>query len=652
MNIPFLDLWTKAKERFLAATTQVPASPNRIVPVEKPSGERLSKTVLPNMTRNFAPADPFQAAASASGGRTPATTRGRATGTGRLPPVVAFALTPKVERAISLPLSDVLAQVPEGYVKSPEMFDGSRSVLLKASELEKGMAKGQPTVSLASVYEQVPEIFLRSIPSGDSTQLPLPFDKVMAQFTGARVRTDQEHDQSVPQVETPFLQVTIEDTQQFGTTMEPLQASAHPPVKMEPASARSFAAAEPESAVRETSHPHARSTIPLSELGIETPPPPQKKDAGGPVRIPFNLPPNGTGASASERVPASSGPPVPTRSSKKAVSPPPPAPFKVKAPSDDLRPKLTLVPGMEPAPEPEFAPPPRASRGSKDERKVALALDVVLQNMPAFQLSGSSADIPSDIRIEFPFSLVQPQLATGRVAIPPRIFQAALPLQYRQLFLVDSADTPVLLPLQEVLKNLPTASLQMREDQVEAEAGEAFETPFSIKAKEDAERFKVSAAPISKPEETPAVAAGPEKPVRHSPGEGGIDIDEKIDAKEMVTRVSALPGVAACSITFTDGLILAGNLPTEVAAEGLCAMAPSLLQRIEKHMLDTGLGSLTGLTLHCAKSSLTFFMHGNICLGALHAGGDFPPETQSKLAEMAKRLSRTYAHTEAAHVDH
>ena len=644
MNISFLDLLKKAKERFLSATTQVPTAPTRIVPVEKPSGERLSKTVLPNTTRSLSPVDPFQAAASASGGRSPAIAFHR-TGAGRrdLPPVVALAISPKVERAISLPLSDVLAQVPEGYVKSPEMFDASRAVLLKASELEKGMAKGQPTVSLASVYEQVPEIFLRSVPAEDATQLPLPFDKVMAQFAGARVRADQERDQSVPQVETPFLQVTIEDTAKFGTTMEPLQASAHPPVKVETASARSLAAAEPETAVRETSHPHARSTIPLSELGIETPPPqkPQTTGAGGPARIPFNLPPNGTGASASERVPASSGPPVPTRSSKKAI-PPPPAPFKVKPPSDDLRPKLTLVPGIEPTAEPEFTPPPRASRETKDERKVALALDVVLQNIPAFQLSGSSIDVPSDVRIEFPLSLVQPQLATGRIAIPPRTFQAALPLQYRELFVIDAADTPVLLPLQEVLKNLPTAALQMREDQVEAEAGEAFETPFSIKAKEDAERFKASAAPISKPEGTPASSTVPEK----------IDTEQKIDAKEMVVRVSALPGVAACSITFADGLILAGNLPADIAAEGLCAMAPSLLQRIEKHMLDTGLGSLTGLTLHCAKSALTFYMHGNICLGALHAGGDFPPETQNKLAEMAKTLSRTYAQTETAHVDH
>ena len=49
-----------------------------------------------------------------------------------------------------------------------------------------------------------------------------------------------------------------------------------------------------------------------------------------------------------------------------------------------------------------------------------------------------------------------------------------------------------------MLSNLPTASLRMREDQEEIERGEEFETPFSMKAKEDA---KVAAGT--------AVAVGP-----------------------------------------------------------------------------------------------------------------------------------------------
>src|SRR6202011_3114193 len=150
-----------------------------------------------------------------------------------------------------------------------------------------------------------------------------------------------------------------------------------------------------------------------------------------------------------------------------------------------------------------FAPPPKALRAAPDDRKIALPLDVVMQNMPAFQLSGSASGVPPEVRIEFPLSLIQPQLATGRVAIPSRTFQAALPAQYRDLLKIDPSETAVLLPLQEVLKNLPNAALQMRGDQVEVEAGEQFETPFSIQAREDAERFKASMAAVSKPEEPP-----------------------------------------------------------------------------------------------------------------------------------------------------
>jgi predicted regulator of Ras-like GTPase activity (Roadblock/LC7/MglB family) len=625
MSIPFLDLLKKAKERFLPATTPSAPVPQRAVPAEKkPSSERLSKTVLPNTTRAPAPRDPFRAAAESAVTRTAPVSAIHGSAIPPrprdLPPIVAFALEPTVERVISLQLSDVLAHVPADYVKSADTFDSTRSILLKASEIEKGMTKGQPSVSLATVYEQVPEIFLRSVPAEDSTQVVLPYDKVLAQFSSARVRSDQQQDQNVSQVETPILRTALEDTERFGTTIEPLQTSALPPVKVEPATAKTIAAAEPEPAVRGSS------------------------TAAAPTRIPFHhLPPNGAGVPATERVPASCGPPVPTPSSKATI--PERIPFKVPPPSTDLRPKLTLVPGIEPAE--EFAQAPRSSWTKQDDRKIAFGLSLILQNMPAFQLNGSPSAVPPEVRVEFPLSMIQPQLATGRVAIAPQVFQAAMPPNFRELFTIDPSETPVLLPLQEVLKNLPNAALQMREDQEQVEAGGAFETPFSIKAREDAQRFNVGAAPIQKAAETTSA------PIKEASADKiDIESEEKIDAKEMVARVSALPGVAACSVTFTDGLILAGNLPDDLAADGLCAMAPSLLQRVERHILDTQLGSLTAMTLHCTKSPLTFFMHGDICLAVQHAGGEFPAETRQKLAEMAKKLSRTYAQPEAAHVDH
>ena len=86
-----------------------------------------------------------------------------------LPPAVAFALEPDVERVIPLDLCDVIGQVPAGYLKPSPSFDVTRKVLLNAAELEKGMSSGQPSVTLVSIYQQVPEIFLRSVPSTETS---------------------------------------------------------------------------------------------------------------------------------------------------------------------------------------------------------------------------------------------------------------------------------------------------------------------------------------------------------------------------------------------------------------------------------------------------------------------------------------------------
>src|SRR4029077_17541832 len=67
-----------------------------------------------------------------------------------------------------------------------------------------------------------------------------------------RVRNDQVREARIPQVETPILQATIEDTERFGTEVEPLESSALPPVPVEPATAETIASAEPEAVARET----------------------------------------------------------------------------------------------------------------------------------------------------------------------------------------------------------------------------------------------------------------------------------------------------------------------------------------------------------------------------------------------------------------
>jgi predicted regulator of Ras-like GTPase activity (Roadblock/LC7/MglB family) len=640
MTIPFLSFFKKVKDQALATKERSVAAPKPLAPLEKPSSERFSKTVMPNATRVLPPQDPFEMAARSPvvGGQMPNASVLAPVRPRELPPAVALALEPRVERVISLELADLVAQMPADYIKPIESIDGTRRILLKASEVERGMASGKPAVSLATIYQQVPEIFLRSIAPTDEAQVQLPFKKVLEQFTSLQVRSNQERHQAVPQVETPFLRVTLEDNSRFGTTTEAVETADLPPVRVEPPTAEAFAAAEPEAAGNGfMQHPRSEN---MSAM---------------PTRIPFKLSPNGTGGPAPESVPASSGPSVPT--SFPSAPAPTRIPFKMTAPSDDLRPKhepwLTAE-SLAASAETAVAP----ATESKAEVKITLALKPILQALPPFQLSGDSGSLPAEAQIELPFSLIEPQLAAGRITVTPEVFAAGLPPEYRSLF-KDGEAADVMLPLHEVLKSLPTASLRMREDQEEQDAGANFATPFSAKAEEDAKRFNIAGTAVAKPIVTPVatpVAAVEEAQAAAVPVRNPFDLlprnslqvaletDEKLDAKGVVAHVNKLAGVKACALMFSDGLSLAGSLPAEYETEGLCAMAPSLMQRIENHMVETKLGALRGMTLSCVKGAVTFFMHENLCLAAFHASGELASEVREKLARVVHEVSRKYSH--------
>ena len=640
MTIPFLDLFKKLTGRSAPVTNEPAAAPPPARAVKKPASERLSKTVLPHATRSFSPPDPFRGAGDTTSARTSTpplelgarriTTLTPKPKSSRLPPALARALEPKLERAISLRIADFIDGVPAGYIKPVEILDTAALVSLKASEIEKGMPDKNPTISLSSLYQQVPEIFLRGVLPDDDTRVALPYEKVLGQFKTAHVREDQMRDPTVPQLDTPILKATIQDSERFGTKIEPIETSPLPRVPMKPATAESIAAAEPEATVQQTtkSTPSGHPVISLysPELKPKSEPPGPGRTG---LKIPFDTSPNGTGASASERVPASSGPPVPT-----------PLP---------LTPELAKVPFHPPAEKPK-APPTKtevaplatklevASAPAKDETPITLSLKVVLQNLPRFQLNGDVSAVSAEDRLTLPLRLIETQLASGRVSISPDVFQAALPEKHRDLFEIDEAKTPVALPLEEVLKNLPATILKLRDDQEGFALDTDFETPFSIKAKEDAQRFAAGKAT-----EQPAV-------------EAKIDVtpaaEKRIDPKEVVAQASALAGVKACAITFSDGLSLAGELPEKIAAQGLCAMAPAILERIAQHVRETKLGSLVAVTIYTSGSALSFFAQRNICMTALHAEGSLPPQTRTQIAELVEKLSRTYAQPEAPHVDH
>ncbi|HEV3410767.1 MAG TPA: hypothetical protein VG095_10770, partial [Chthoniobacterales bacterium] len=668
MKIPFLNFLKRKSATPASAPAAAPA------PVEKPSSERLSKTVLPNATRTVPAHDPLTAAASLApvAAAEPAAPRvvsfGSSAPEPRIPPAVAVALEPRVERVISLDLSDVIPQMPQGWTRPVSDAEASRRVLLKAAEVERGMSNGRPTVSLSSIYHQVPEIFVRPVPESEATQVALPFTKVLQEFTNLHTRADQVRDQVVPQVETPFLRVTMEDNSRFGTPMGPVATCDAPPVNVQPATAEAFAAAEPEPVLRERVQPtpirlhtngNGVTAAPPNEqptasaAPVVSPEPPATAAASAPppaapTRIPFKLSPTGPDAPASERVPASSGPSGSTTAPTAPVAPSPSVaptriPFKLSpAPEPAAPPKAhtwltkedmaTDVASTEELPPNEKQPAAPESAGLT----ISLPLKPVLRALPPFQLTGDISGVPDDARFEVPFAAVEPQLASGRIVLPPDDFAAALPAEHKGLFSSKEIAAPVTLPLQDVLKNLPATSLRMRQDQVEQEKGVEIETPFSTTAKEDAKRFNLAAAPAapkpaaesesgarpsvvaSLPAKNDAlteqrapepVVSAPEKPaplpvslkVEPEPEPATAPTPE-VDAKSVLAELEKLPAVSGCAFLFEDGLSLAGALPESFEADGLCAMAPSLMQRIENHLVDTKRGTLGSMTLSCADA--------------------------------------------------
>jgi hypothetical protein len=694
MNLSFLQYFKKNRTPAGAIALAPQPSPA----IEKSASERFGKTVMPNSSRivGLEPSRNFPVLAPVS---SPTPAGPRKISLGGSGAVAVAPITPGGERTIALQLIDLAPHIP-GEMLKPAPIDPQLRVILPASEIECGMATGRPTVLLRAIYQQAPDCFTCEVDAANQTEVALPVGKVLEQFGSFQVRDDQICDQAIPQVETPFLKVTLEDSERFGTPVAPLQTSNQPPSAVQPAVADTIATAPP-GVVTEIKPPTpVRKPVPKETNG----------NAGGspakaPIRLdqpPATLPikakisPNGTGVPAIERVPASSGPPVPTHLpaplAPSAPAAPARIPFKVSPPSNDLRPPILRAARSE-AESIEF---------STSGPRIQLPLRSILRGISPVQLSGSIEEVPEAAVIELPFAIIEPQLSLGRVAISPAQFQAAMPEEYRRLFKAEEAGLPVALSLQEVLQNLPNESLQIRGDQEEVEIGEAFETPFSQKMAEDAARMKmlggptakaattfaepepmpksvlpaakevsvIAADPIAKPAVkialygksdvvagtkpgSPTAATGSEPTSTSEPAAAGLagrtalqvalDTDETLTAKSVIVHANRLPGVIACAIVFSDGLSLAGNIPAEYEAEALCALAPSIVRRISDQMMGTNLGALSGLTLFCAKAPVSFFAHGNICLAAIHSAGELAAEIRDRLGCIAQELARMYA---------
>lgn len=694
MALGFLKIFKKEK-----AAPEVAAPPP---PLEKPASERLARTIVPNAIRALE-AEPAPVIASPAPVAAPAiptppapppprrtislgepSAFANAVGDGPspaapLPAAPAVSGSPN-ERTIALALGELLPQIPAELLE-PSQVDSARTIIFPAALLEIGMANGRPAVPLHAIYQQAAQIFRHEILSDDPREVVLPFNRVLHQFANFQVRDDQEFEEPFAEVETPLSQVAAEESVRFGVSSPATPAPPVAPKKITPTvTLPSPPAPPPEKIAPPPEKAAPMVVLPSPFAPAPTPPPKPAPEIPPPAPVHLPLPvlpnespaaaesaplsaappnepaaaaaspetitPNGTGVPATERVPASSGSPVPIRLPAPFAPAPPPA-------------AIHLTPVETATPVVPNEPPPSSAKMAEEQPPVQLSLRNVLRGIPPFQFTGRIEEIPEHAQLEVPFALIAPQLSLGKVEISPADFQAAMPEEFRSLFLVDDGGLPVALPLQEVLAHLPEQLFRLRADQEEVTVTQTFETPFSLKAAEDAERLHVPPEPVSidalvaEEELTTPLAESPaasEPSLPEVPEQPAISVADPViepapplDAKSAVEEAIALPGISACVLVFSDGLTLAGSLPAEYGADAVCAMAPEIIRRIGNQTTGQQLGALHSVTLHYAQVTVSFFARGNICLTTLQSDSALQPATRARLNQLAEELGQTYA---------
>lgn len=339
--------------------------------------------------------------------------------------------------------------------------------------------------------------------------------------------------------------------------------------------------------------------------------------------------------------------------------------------------KPVIAAAPEPEPQPILRPVPKTASQplspivgpKKQSRQITVRVRPLIQAMPLKQREELLGSIPEDSQVDLPLDEIEGQLPSGRVFLPLATFTAALNPAIRSRFTdsFDGADVPI--SLSEIVKNLPTESIKLREDQLEQEVDpNEFETPFNTTpdtistppvkpAALDSAIPAGGRSPLkAKPQVTPSISNYTTRKLNSvgskfpSPMHAALGTQESLDAKKVVKLASALPGVASLTIITEDGLSLAGNLPSFMDPEGFSAMAPQLHRKMAGHTVDMKLGELKTLSFTTENHAVTIFTSGPMTIAVLHQNqSDLGHGVKEKFVAIVEGLAKKYNPELSAH---
>lgn len=115
------------------------------------------------------------------------------------------------DAVVHLVLGDFVDRIPTNFLNGGEI-DRAQGVDFLVSELYSDLAKGRATVPASIIYLKCPEIFARPVSDTEDVEVHLPLHRLVEQMGATFTpRQDQMPEESVAEIETPFLQVALED---------------------------------------------------------------------------------------------------------------------------------------------------------------------------------------------------------------------------------------------------------------------------------------------------------------------------------------------------------------------------------------------------------------------------------------------------------
>jgi hypothetical protein len=316
-------------------------------------------------------------------------------------------------------------------------------------------------------------------------------------------------------------------------------------------------------------------------------------------------------------------------------------------------------------------PPETHSDRTEGSQSIRIALSPILRDLPA-ELNRTALHnaVGSNFEIELPLELIQPQLPNGRVTVPLSVFLEALPETVRNTFGEVDQSTQIPIPLKEIFQHLPADALPLRADQEVDEVREPIDTPFTSKAKEDAERFrnipgsdeglkKESDSPevddSAKSEQTGGPSGTPEPEIptvaaKTEPDFSSLQTvfltDEPLDLPTIIGKISALPGLQTALLHTADGRQLNGAMGDEKFERAALTLFPAFFGEVKTKLDERECTGLETLTFCWRQEQISIFCDGRLCLSVRHSRRPFKPGVREKLSLIFSRLAEALSSSE------